>query len=160
MATSPNCFDANQSTTPISCLGQLQNDSPMSLNKRNVVVRQVPSQITSASLNGFLADLQTYSETQRPRFVLDCSNVWVMDSAAIHLLLCCLEEVMKSNGDVRLASLRPEAEAALQLAGVKRLFEVYSTPESAVKSFHQRPSSIAMLPFATDVFDNNVEHAA
>lgn len=132
---------------------------PVSVNKRTVVVRQLPNQLTPSKIHNFLSDLQVYGETQRPRFVLDCANVWVMDATTINLLLCCLEEVMKSNGDVRLASLHPEAEAVLQLAGVKRLFEVYATVEGAVNSFHQRAASIAMLPFA-EGFDNNVEHAA
>jgi len=131
----------------------------MSINKRTVVVRQIPNQLSSSKITGFLSDLQVYGESQRPRFVLDCSNIWNMDSATMHLLLCCLEEVMKSNGDVRLASLRPDAEAALQLSGIKRLFEVYPTADSAVSSFHERAASIAMLPFAAEQFDN-VEHAA
>ena len=168
MTLNPNCFDsANQMkprsstpSTPLSCLGENERSTPMSISKRTVVVRQLPNQLTPSKLNSFLSDLQVYGETQRPRFVLDCSNVFEMDSATMNLLLCCLEEVMKSNGDVRLASLRPEAEAALQLAGVKRLFEVYATTDSAVNSFHQRAASIAMLPFATETFDSNAENAA
>lgn len=133
--------------------------SPISVNKRTVVVHQLPNQLTPSKVHNFLSDLQVYGETQRPRFVIDCSNVWVMDGITLNLLLSCLEEVMKSNGDVRLASLHPEAEAVLQLAGVKRLFEVYATVDGAVNSFHQRAASIAMLPFA-ESFDNTVEHAA
>lgn len=168
MSLNLNCFDsANQVTplslaspTPISCLGPNERNTPMPMSKRTVVVRQIPNQLTPSKVNSFLSDLQVYGESQRPRFVLDCSTVFNMDSATMNLLLCCLEEVMKSNGDVRLASLRPEAEAALQLAGVKRLFEVYTTTDSAVNSFHQRAASIAMLPFATEAFDSTVENAA
>lgn len=144
-----------QMPSPSAHLGS----SPISVNKRTVVVRQLPNQLTPSKIHNFLSDLQVYGETQRPCFVLDCSNVWVMDATTINLLLCCLEEVMKANGDVRLASLHPEAEAVLQLAGVKRLFEVYASVDGAVNSFYQRASSIAMLPFA-EGFDNNVEHAA
>jgi anti-anti-sigma regulatory factor len=40
----------------------------------------------------------------RAYIVLDCSKVGVMDRSAIYLLLCCLEEAMKRNGDVKLAA--------------------------------------------------------
>ncbi len=133
----------------------------MSIKKRPVMVHQVPEQVTPTRERSFLRDLQKYAETERPRLVLDCSSIWDMDIPMIQLLLSCLEQVMKCNGDVRLASLRPEAEAALRLAGVSRLFEMYSTAENAVQSFHKRPTSIAPLAFETEAFDDRDSgHAA
>jgi anti-anti-sigma factor len=155
MASVPTC---TASASAYSSADRIVS-STVSVNKRTVVVHQIPNHLTPSKIHNFLSDLHVYGETQRPRFVLDCSNVWVMDGITLDLLLCCLEEVMKSNGDVRLAALHPEAEAVLQIAGVKRLFEVYATVEGAVNSFHQRASSIAMLPFA-ESSDNTVEHAA
>ena len=132
----------------------------MSIRKRAVRVHQVPEKITASKERSFLQELQRYAEAERPRFVLDCSLVWDMDYPMINLLLSCLEEVMKYNGDVRLASLRPGAESALRLAGVNRLFETYATTEGAVQSFHQRPISLAPLAFGTETFDHVSEHAA
>jgi anti-anti-sigma factor len=120
----------------------------MSIKKRAVRVHEVPDELTPAKERSFVLELQKYAESERPRFVLDCSKVSDMNTATIGLLLSCLEMVMKCNGDVRLASLRPEAEAALRGAGITRLFEVYATPESAVHSFHQRAASLA--PFASE----------
>ena len=120
----------------------------MSIKKRSVRVHEVPEGLTPAKERSFLRELQRYAEAERPRFVLDCSRVTEMDATTIGLLLSCLEVVMKCNGDVRLASLRPEAEAALRAAGVNRLFEVYPTAESAVHSFHQRTASLT--PFASE----------
>jgi anti-anti-sigma factor len=120
----------------------------MSIRKRSVRVQEVPEELTLASERSFLRELQKYAESERPRFVLDCSRVSDMNAGTLSLLLSSLEIVMKCNGDVRLASLQPDAEAALRSAGVSRLFEVYATIESAVHSFHQRAASLA--PFASE----------
>jgi anti-anti-sigma regulatory factor len=83
-----------------------------------------------------------------------------MDYAMINLLLSCLEEVMKCNGDIRLASLRPAAKSVLEIAGVDRLFEMYSTAQEAVRSFEQRPISLAPLAVETEGCDHVSENAA
>ena len=46
---------------------------------------------------------------------------------SMHVLLCCLEEALKRNGDVKLAGLTPPAKAGLQMAGVDRVFEIYDS---------------------------------
>lgn len=114
----------------------------MIIKMRAVTVHEVPEKVTAATERKFLRDLQQYVETERPRLVLDCSRVRQMDNATIHLLLCCLEEAMKRNGDVKLAGVRPEARATLQFAGVSRLFEVYNTVAEATQSFRQRFGAI------------------
>lgn len=132
----------------------------MSTIKRAVRVHQVPEQVTPSNERSLLRELQKFGETERPRLVLDCSRVWNMDIPTIHLLLSCLEEAMKSNGDVRLASLRPGAEETLRTAGINRLFEMYATTEGAVQSFHQRPMSIAPMEIEAEAFDRDSGLAA
>jgi anti-sigma B factor antagonist len=113
----------------------------MSTSIRAVTVHEVPEQVTATEQRSFLRDLQKDVETERPCLVLDCSRVRQMDNATIHLLLRCLEEVMKRNGDAKLASLPAGAQATLQLAGANRLFEIYATTAEAVHSFRKRPIS-------------------
>jgi hypothetical protein len=55
------------------------------------------------------------------------------------LLLHCLEEAMKRNGDVKLAAVPTAAAVLLVSTGVARLFEAYDTTAEAVNSFHQLP---------------------
>ena len=74
---------------------------------------------------------QTVNET----VVLDCSRVRRADKPLVHLLLACLEEALKRNGDVRLAGIRQEVWPSLQTAGVARLFRVFPTTAEAVNSF-------------------------
>jgi anti-sigma B factor antagonist len=119
----------------------------MILGMRAVTVHQVPEQVTASEERHFLRDFERRLETERPRVVLDCSRVREMDNATIHLLLSCLEEVMKRNGDVKLVSLRRGAELTLRLAGVDRLFEIFATPADAVHSFQRRTLPVTMPAF-------------
>jgi anti-anti-sigma factor len=114
----------------------------MTTKVRAVTVHQVPEQGTKTGERSFLHDLQKCGEMERPRLVLDCSQVRHMDQATIFLLLACLEEVMKRDGDVKLASLHPGAEETLRVAGVNRLFEMYATTAEAVHSFQRSPARV------------------
>lgn len=127
----------------------------MIIKMRAVTVHEVPEKVTAASERRFLRELQQYVETERPRLVLDCSRALQMDNATIHLLLCCLEEAMKRNGDVKLAGVHPEAKATLQFAGVSRLFETYASVTEAKQSFRQRFNGIAP-PLLQPVESENV----
>jgi anti-sigma B factor antagonist len=128
-------------------LRQRRGTKSMIIKIRAVTVHEVPEQVTPAAERRFLQDLQDYVETERPRLVLDCSAVQQMNNRMIHLLLSCLEEAMKRNGDARLAGINPEAKAALDSMGVSRLFEIYSTTAEAVQSFRHRatPSLLSAL---------------
>jgi anti-anti-sigma regulatory factor len=62
----------------------------------------------------------------------------------IQLILRCLEEAMKRNGDARLSSVREEDKEVLERTGVSRLFEVFDTEADALQSFHQLPPNAAL----------------
>lgn len=104
---------------------------------RSVSIRQLPEHVSGVSGRNFYKDLETCLNIERPALVFDCSMTRSLDGSAIHLLLCCLEEAMKRNGDVRLAALRPAAKAALKAAEVESLFQCYETIGDAVESFHK-----------------------
>ena len=83
----------------------------------------------------FFAELESRMNIGRPSIVLDCSRVRHMDRFAIHMLLCCLEEAMKRDGDVKLAAVSLSARETLELTRVDRLFEIYETESDAVNSY-------------------------
>lgn len=109
----------------------------MTVRSRTVVVEQVPEISTMKQGQLFFGEVKNCMSNDCPRIVLDCSQVRQMDRSLIHMLLCCLEEALKRNGDVKLAALTPAATAALQLAGVDRIFEIYGSTNDAVNSFRQ-----------------------
>ena len=113
-------------------------DENMKLRVGAVAVTQLPETLTSKQSRIFFRDLERSMHIERPCVVLDCSKVRVMDRSAIHLMLCCLEEAMKRNGDVKLSSVSPEAREMLKLTRADRLFKTYDTNADATNSFYHR----------------------
>jgi anti-anti-sigma factor len=117
----------------------------MTIGMRTVTVKQVPEKLNIKQRWAFFREMEACMNLDRPRIVLDCSRLRSIDKTAIHLMLRCLEEAMKRNGDVKLASIPAGSKAILDLTGVSRLFEIFPTPAEAVKSFHQLPVNAALL---------------
>lgn len=92
-----------------------------------------------------LKELKPMLAGSRPRVVLDCSEIQHLDSAGVETLLCCMEEAMKRDGDVKLAGVAPSSAVILELMQVDHLFEMFNTSEEAVRSFCEL-SSYAFPP--------------
>jgi anti-anti-sigma factor len=107
---------------------------------RLVAVKQLPETLSLKQGRLFFREVDSCWNTDRPRVVLDCSKVRQLDSAGIQVLLSCLEEAMKRNGDVKLAAIPPGAAAILELARVDHLFEAFDNTADAVSSFNQFPT--------------------
>src|ERR1700757_2211747 len=119
-----------------------------------VVVMQVPEILNVKEVANFMEELGPLLESNRPRVVLDCSQVRSMESAGVEMLLRCLEEALKRDGDLKLAALSPEAEVILELMRVARVFETYPTSEDAVRSFNAIPADAVPqdAPWYSSVF--------
>jgi anti-sigma B factor antagonist len=119
-----------------------------------VVVMQVPEVLNVKEVRNFMEELGPLLESNRPRIVLDCSQVRSMESAGVEMLLRCLEEVLKRDGDLKLAALSPEAEVILELMRVARVFETFQNCEDAVRSFNAIPADAVPqnTPWYADVF--------
>jgi anti-sigma B factor antagonist len=102
---------------------------------RPVIVMQLPEVLNEAEAQAFLTDVQPLLEVDRPRIVLDCSQIQHMDSAGVEMLLRCLEEAMKRDGDLKLAAVPPASAVILDLMRVDGLFQTFQTTEEASLSF-------------------------
>jgi anti-sigma B factor antagonist len=100
-----------------------------------VVVMELPEKLNHVESKSFLEELQPLLEVDRPSIVLDCSHTTHLDSAGVEMLLYCLEEAMKRDGDLKMAGVTPASAVILELMRVDRLFEVFETSEEAVRSF-------------------------
>ncbi|HEY1262110.1 MAG TPA: STAS domain-containing protein [Terriglobales bacterium] len=97
---------------------------------------QLPEKLSLMEAREFLPEVTAVLEDDRPRMVFDCSQLQRIDSAGVEMLMQCLETIMRLDGDLKLAALTPEAAIILALTRVDRLFEVFSTVDEAVESFH------------------------
>src|SRR5215469_7066899 len=105
-----------------------------------VIVIQVPEQLHAAEVCNFMQELGPLLESNRPRIVFDCSQIRSLDSAGVEMLLHCLEEALKRDGDLKLAALSPQAGVILELMRVARVFEAFPTSEEAARSFNAIPA--------------------
>ena len=114
---------------------------------RPVVVKRMPDRINHRQAKIFLREVQPFLICDRPQVVFDLSQVRQLDAAGIDMLLQCMSEVMKRDGDLKLASLSPQAATVLELTRTDRLFEIYETSGDAVRSFsYFLPNAMRPIP--------------
>jgi len=118
----------------------------MMMQERSIAVKPLPEKVSAREERSIFRELEASMHTDRPRMVIDCSALRQLDKHAVHLLLCCLEEVMKRNGDVKLAALPPGSGAVVERTGMARLFDIHDTVAEAVESFHRSPTAEASQP--------------
>jgi anti-anti-sigma factor len=142
----------------------LEPGLPNMTSGRHVAVKHLPERLSVKQGRGFFREVEPFLQADRPRVVLDCSKVRHLDSAGIYVLLRCLEEAMKRNGDVKLAAIPPGAAAILEHTRAGRLFEAFDNTADAVNSFHQFPMKPVQhaleheySTLATSVFRNGWE---
>jgi anti-anti-sigma factor len=111
----------------------------MALQLRTVTVRQLPETTNGEQEWAFLEEIKSGLQVERPRIVLNCAEVRSFSHSTLRLLLHCLEEAMKRNGDVRLSTLSQPARTALKSSGMDRLFQIFDDDATAVKSFQRLP---------------------
>jgi anti-sigma B factor antagonist len=95
----------------------------------------MPERMNLKQARSFLKEVEPFLNSDRPQVVFDMSQVRHIDAAGVDVLLKCMREAMKRDGDVKLASLSPQAAVVLELTRTGRLFEIYENSTQAVKSF-------------------------
>jgi len=119
-----------------------------------VVVEQLPEQFKLGQIETFLRKITPLFQTNRPRVVFDFSRVKQMDSAGVDMLLYCMEEAMKRNGDLKLAAVPPQAAIILELTRIDRLFEIFENTSDAVESFLGCPTTPEYFSWPTSPNDS------
>src|SRR5690242_21727008 len=125
-------------------------------SSRPVVVKRMPEKVNQREAQKFLADVQPFLNADRPQLVFDLSLVKQLDAAGVEMLLHCVSEVMKRDGDLKLASLSPQAAMVLELTRTDRLFEIYESSTDAARSFSgvlpnaMRPIAVFHQPMETE----------
>lgn len=136
----------------------LPGGNRMTFRPKPVSIRQLPDTIDRKQERLFLQELERDLNVVRPAVVIDCSKLDDLNPAAIHLLLCSLEQAMKRNGDIRLSGVSPSARLQLARADADRLFRIFPTIGEAVESFHRRSHVITPPVFIRERVAQ--EHAA
>ena len=108
---------------------------------RPVVIKRVPEHLTSRQARSFWQEVQPLVTSDRPQLVFDMAPLKQLDAAGVDLLLRCMTEVMKRDGDLKLAAVSAEAAVILEITRTDRFFEIYETPSDAAVSFSRSRTS-------------------
>jgi anti-anti-sigma factor len=114
--------------------------------ERPVLVMQLPERLNLPEIRRFLREVEPLLQADRPRIVFDFSQVQQLDSAGVEMLLHCMEEVMKQDGDLKLAAVPPKSAVILELTRVDRLFETFQKTSDAIESFQSFPLHVFHSP--------------
>lgn len=114
---------------------------------RPVVVKRMPEKLNQREARKVLTDVRPFLTADRPQLVFDLSLVKQLDAAGVEMLLQCVSEVMKRDGDLKLASLSKQAAMVLELTRTDRLFEIYENSTEAARSFSGfLPNAMRSIP--------------
>lgn len=102
---------------------------------RPVIVKRLPSRLNLREARAFFREVLPILKIDRTQVVFDLSQVRQMDAAGVDMLLDCMAEAMKRDGDVKLAAVSAQAAVILELTRTDRLFEIYETSTDAARSF-------------------------
>jgi len=95
----------------------------------------MPERVNARSAREFWQDVQPFLSVDRPQLVFDLSPVTQLDAAGVEMLLRCMSEAHRRDGDLKLAAPSEQAAVVLELTRTERLFEIYETSMDAVRSF-------------------------
>jgi anti-sigma B factor antagonist len=107
----------------------------METSSRPVVVKRMPERMNLKQARKFLKEVEPFLTSDRPQVVFDMSQVRQIDAAGVDVLLQCMRQAVRHDGDLKLASLSPQAAVVLELTRAGRLFEIYDNSTAAAKSF-------------------------
>ncbi len=102
---------------------------------RPVIVKRVPQSLNLRQARAFFEEVRPLLHRDRPQIVFDLSLVHRLDGAGVEMLLTCMREASRRDGDLKLAALSPHARVILDMTRAGRLFEIYATSAEAVRSF-------------------------
>jgi anti-anti-sigma factor len=115
---------------------------------RPVVIKRLPERLNSREARDFWREVQPIITSDRPQLVFDMAQVRHLDAAGVDLLLQCMAEVMKRDGDLKLAAVSAEAAVIMEMTRTDRFFEIYETASDAALSFNRfLPAAMRRQPF-------------
>jgi anti-sigma B factor antagonist len=72
------------------------------------------------------------------QIVLDLGNVTQFDSGSVGILVAAYDATRKAGGEIKLANLGDHTREVLQITKFLTVFEIFSSTEDAIASFHTR----------------------
>jgi len=99
-----------------------------------LVVALLGAQLDASTAAEFKSDMVPVLEAHT-QVVFDLSRLEFVDSSGLGAFLACLRQLHARGGDLKLCSLSSPVRALFELVRMHRLFDIFETPEAAVRAF-------------------------
>jgi anti-sigma B factor antagonist len=99
-----------------------------------VIVSMLVEELDASNVDEFKRGMLPVLEAHT-KLVFDLHGLRFTDSSGLGAFLSCLRHVNARGGDVKLCGLSPQVHAVFELVRLHRIFNIYSTPEEAVRAF-------------------------
>jgi anti-sigma B factor antagonist len=73
------------------------------------------------------------------KLVIDLARLRFVDSSGLGALLSCLRQLSAKGGDLKLCGMSKQVRAVFELVRLHRIFDIFATPEEAVRAFRAPP---------------------
>jgi anti-sigma B factor antagonist len=98
-------------------------------------VLKLPERVSGREIRLFAAKLNSELTHDRPRIIVDFSQVKQIDGYALDTILACMVEVTNRDGVIKLAGVSPQAATVLELTRMDRIFDLFPTVAEASSSY-------------------------
>lgn len=92
-------------------------------------------EIGTETVNQLKDKMEAIVNEGKNRLVMDFSDVSYLNSMGLGVIAGTLKRVKKENGDLKLLNLSPAVRELLELTRLTKVFEIFDSEESAIKSF-------------------------
>ncbi len=107
------------------------------------IMINLPESLSSNEAKKMVRELKTEITKEPPCVILDLSRVKKMDSAGLHGLLICMQEIARYDCAIQLRAISPEAATLLELARMNRLLQKFPSLPAQAPSFTVAAAAIA-----------------
>jgi len=101
----------------------------------NITLVVLRGEIGTETVNQLKDKMEAIVNEGKNRLVMDFSDVSYLNSMGLGVIAGTLKRVKKENGDLKLLNLSPAVRELLELTRLTKVFEIFDSEESALKSF-------------------------
>ncbi len=101
----------------------------------NITLVVLRGEIGTETVNQFKEKLDAIVNEGRKRLVMDFQDVSYLNSMGLGVVAATLKKVKKDKGDLKLVNLSPAVQELFELTRLTKVFEIFDSEESAIKSF-------------------------
>ena len=101
----------------------------------NITLGVLRGEIGTETVNQLKDKMEAIVNEGKNRLVMDFGDVSYLNSMGLGVIAGSLKRVKKENGDLKLLNLSPAVRELLELTRLTKVFEIFDSEESALKSF-------------------------